>query len=202
MGFLELEHSSAADRADLALYSLSVLGLGGALWAWAPLPVWQWMLIALLGYLLWGLLEYLLHRFVLHRVQPFRAMHEQHHMRPLARIGTPTMVSVPLFALFLFLPAWAMVGLWPACALTLGLLSGYLAYAAVHHACHHGRRRHAWARHQRRWHARHHHRSGPPGCYGVSHGAWDRLFGTVQPLSLPTAPAVGPALSSTAGVSP
>jgi cyclopropane-fatty-acyl-phospholipid synthase len=201
MGFLELEHSSTADQADFAFYGLAALGLGVALVAASPMPVWQWLPIVLMGYAAWGLLEYLLHRFVLHRVQPFRAMHEQHHLRPLARIGTPTLVSAPLFAFGLFAPAWALGGLWPACAWTLGLVIGYLAYAVAHHACHHGRRRTAWIVQQRRWHARHHQRSGAPGCYGVSHRFWDRLFRTSQPLSN-AAPSVPLNLPPPTGVSP
>jgi sterol desaturase/sphingolipid hydroxylase (fatty acid hydroxylase superfamily) len=178
MGFLELESSKAAYRADFALYGLAVLGLGAALLLRAPGPAWPLVATALGGYGLWGVLEYLLHRFVLHGVQPFRGMHELHHMRPGARIGTPTVVSAPLFALLVFAPAWGLAGLWPACALTAGVLAGYLAYAVTHHLCHHGQPHSAWRTRHQRWHARHHQRVHNPGCFGVSHRFWDHMFGT------------------------
>lgn len=178
MGPLELESSPAAYRADFVVYGLAVLGLSLALVLGGPEPAWRMLALAGAGYLLWGLLEYGLHRFVLHGLWPFRALHAQHHLRPGARIGTPTVVSAPLFALLGFGPAWALAGPWPACALTLGLLAGYLAYAVTHHVCHHGQGRGAWmARHQR-WHRRHHQNLPSPGCYGVSHRFWDHVFGT------------------------
>jgi sterol desaturase/sphingolipid hydroxylase (fatty acid hydroxylase superfamily) len=178
MGFLELESSKAAYRADFALYGLAVAGLGGALLLGAPGPAWPLLATALGGYGLWSLLEYTLHRFVLHGMQPFRGMHELHHMRPGARIGTPTVVSAPLFALLVFAPTWALAGLWPACALSLGVLAGYLAYAVTHHLCHHGQAHSAWRTRHQRWHARHHQRVDSPGCFGVSHRFWDHMFGT------------------------
>jgi sterol desaturase/sphingolipid hydroxylase (fatty acid hydroxylase superfamily) len=178
MRYLELESSKAAYLADFAIYGMAVLGLALALVFGAPGPTWfLWGLVAG-GYLLWSALEYVLHRFVLHGVQPFRGMHEQHHLRPGARIGTPTVVSAPLFALLVFAPTWALAGLWPACALTLGLLAGYLAYATTHHACHHVQAKAAWFMRCQRWHARHHQRVIPPGCYGVSHRLWDHVFST------------------------
>lgn len=66
-------------------------------WAWAaalllgaPGPAWPLLATVLAGYPMWSVMEYALHRFVLHGMQPFRGMHELHHMRPGARIGTPT----------------------------------------------------------------------------------------------------------------
>lgn len=178
MRLLELESSRTAERADFAVYGLAVLGLAVALLAGAPHPAWALAAATVTGYLLWTVLEYGLHRFVLHGLQPFRAMHEQHHRRPGARIGTPTVVSAPLFALLVFAPAWWLADGWIASALTLGLLAGYLAYATTHHLCHHGAARSAWTLRHRRWHARHHRRAASPGCYGVSLRLWDHAFGT------------------------
>lgn len=181
MRFLNIQSSRAADWADVAIDGLAVLGLAAALRAGAPQPGWALAATAAAGYLLWTVLEYGLHRFVLHGLQPFRAMHAQHHLRPRARIGTPTAVSVPLFSLLVFAPAWWLAGPWWARALMLGLLLGYLAYAFTHHACHHGAARSAWTLRHRRWHARHHQPAAAPGCYGVSHRLWDHVFGTVVP---------------------
>jgi cyclopropane-fatty-acyl-phospholipid synthase len=198
MRFFELESSRLAYRADFVLYGLAVAGLALATVTGSPRQ--DWPLLAAwagCGYLVWSLLEYLLHRFVLHGLQPFRGMHEQHHQRPQERIGTPTVVSAPLFAVLVYLPAWWLVGLWPASALTSGVLAGYLAYSITHHMCHHalGEKlgKGEWlARRQRRWHARHHVRVQALGCYGVSHGFWDHVFGTARttfaPLNEPYRP--------------
>ena len=178
MDSLELESSEAAYRADFVVYGMAALGLGSAVVIGAPGPAWAVLAVAFGGYFAWTILEYALHRFVLHRVQPFRAMHEQHHLRPHARIGTPTVVSAPLFALLVLAPAWWLVGPWWACALTLGVVLGYIAYAITHHVCHTGGPADsAWSQRHKRWHGRHH-RSGKPGCYGVSHRLWDHIFGT------------------------
>lgn len=183
MRFLQLESSKTAYRADFAVYGLAAASLAATLWIHTPRPGWALACTVLAGYLLWTLLEYGLHRFVLHGVQPFRAMHELHHRRPGAHIGTPTVVSAPLFALLVFAPAWRLAGpLW-AGALTLGVLVGYLTYAFTHHVCHHGPARGAWSRRLRRWHASHHQRGAIPACYGVSHRLWDHVFGTAPRAS-------------------
>jgi sterol desaturase/sphingolipid hydroxylase (fatty acid hydroxylase superfamily) len=65
-----------------------------------------------------------------------------------------------------------------ACALALGLLIGYLAYAVTHHAIHHTQDGSDWLRRRRRWHARHHRSAGDGICYGVTSGFWDRIFGS------------------------
>lgn len=189
MRLLELEGSRAAYRADFAVYGVAVLMLAVAL-AWrAPGPAWPLLLAVLAGYLAWTLLEYLLHRFVLHGIEPFRAMHVRHHQRPRALIGIPTLLSAPMFAGLLFVPAWWWAGAWLAMALMLGLLVGYLAYAVTHHLCHFGPVQGRWTWQHQQWHARHHQRSGPPGCFGVSHRFWDHVFRTaLAPRASPPRP--------------
>jgi hypothetical protein len=49
-----------------------------------------WLLAAAVGAMFWSLAEYVLHRFVLHQIAPFAAMHDAHHRAPPALIGTPT----------------------------------------------------------------------------------------------------------------
>jgi sterol desaturase/sphingolipid hydroxylase (fatty acid hydroxylase superfamily) len=190
MRFLDIEGSQAAERADFAVYGLAVLALAAALVGRAPGPAWPLLLTVLAGFLAWSLLEYLLHRFVLHGVEPFRTMHARHHQRPRAHIGIPTLLSAPMFALLLFTPAWWWAGAWLAAALTLGLLLGYLTYAVTHHLCHFGPVHGRWTWRHQLWHARHHQRSGAPGCFGVSHRFWDHVFGTaLAPRASPPLPA-------------
>lgn len=188
MGLLSLEASRAAYRADFAVYGAASAALAALLLWRAPPGQTPWLLASVgAGGALWTLVEYGLHRFVLHGLQPFQGWHTDHHRRPAARIGTPTLVSAAGFAALVFAPAWALLGAWPGCALTLGMLLGYLAFAAIHHAAHHavpgpleGTR---WLHRRRRWHAAHHRRDALPGCYGVSTGLWDRAFGSTGPAA-------------------
>ena len=181
MGLIKLEHSRFAYRADFALYGAAVLAMAVTLLFGAP-PGLRLELAALTltGLAIWPPIEYALHRYVLHGVQPFCNWHALHHARPMARIGSPTYFSASLFAVLFFLPAWGAIGPWPACALTLGVVSGYLAYGITHHATHHWRAEGAWLKKRKRWHALHHHApAANPGCYGVTNTFWDRACGSV-----------------------
>lgn len=181
MRFLSFEHGRAAYRADFLLYGLAVASLSVLLLAAGPRGHAAALAVSLLaGVLGWSLVEYLLHRFVLHGLEPFRRWHAQHHERPTALICTPTVLSGSLIVLFVFLPAALLADRWLACALTLGLLIGYLAYAVTHHALHHWHGDSAWLRRRKRWHARHHQRAGAGACYGVTGEFWDRVFGTAS----------------------
>jgi hypothetical protein len=176
MSLFTLEHSRWAYRADFALYGTAVAVFAAFLLVAGPrelrLEIWA---LALLGLASWSAIEYALHRFVLHGLQPFQRWHAEHHERPTALICAPTIFSATLIATLVFLPALVFGNLWRACALTLGVLSGYLAYAVTHHATHHWRADNAWLRRRKRWHALHHHRN-VPGCYGVTSGFWDQVF--------------------------
>ena len=141
------------------------------------------MLSGLLG---WTAIEYGLHRFLLHGPQPFRRWHAEHHQRPSARIGTPTILSGGLIAALVLLPALLLGDPWRAGALSLGMLGGYLAYTLSHHAIHHGCGDSRWLRRRKRWHARHHHPTRLPLCYGVTTGFWDRVFRSGGPEWSPT----------------
>ncbi|OIQ73314.1 fatty acid hydroxylase superfamily protein [mine drainage metagenome] len=125
----------------------------------------------------WTAIEYVLHRFVLHGLQPFRRWHLEHHRRPAALICTPTILSATLIVVLVFLPSLLLGNLWNACALTFGLLTGYLGYAITHHAVHHWHVDNAWLKKRKRWHALHHH-SEQAGCYGVTSSFWDLVFGS------------------------
>ena len=179
MGLFALEHSKAAYRLDFAVYGGLVVGLAAVLLVAGPRQRgWEITAFALLGLAGWTAIEYALHRFVLHGMDPFRRWHAEHHDRPQALICAPTLFSASLIAALIFLPALLLGGIWIACALTLGVLTGYLAYAVTHHATHHWRADNAWLRRCKLNHARHHHHTLAPGAYGVTSAFWDHVFGS------------------------
>jgi cyclopropane-fatty-acyl-phospholipid synthase len=180
MNLFALEHSRAAYLADFVLYGAAVVLLATVLPLARPLAQWPGLAtLALLGLAGWTLIEYLMHRFVLHGLPPFRDWHAQHHARPTARIASPTVLSASLIFALVFLPAFALAGPWAACALTLGVLIGYLGYAVTHHATHHWNVDLAWLKGRKRAHALHHHLA-QPGHFGVTSTFWDRVFGTAR----------------------
>ena len=139
MSLFSLEHSSTAYRVDFALYALLCLGTSATLLSVGPAGKSIALLLWVMGGgAVWSLLEYLLHRYVLHGVAPFSRWHAQHHLRPRALIASPISLSLSLFLTMGTLPAWWLLGIWPALALTLGLMTSYLAYGLTHHATHHG----------------------------------------------------------------
>lgn len=192
MRWLTIEHSPGAYRADFCLYGIVSLALAAALLS-RP-PELRLLGCAAAGLLGWTLLEYLLHRFVLHGLPPFKRWHAEHHRRPAALIAAPTLLTAAIF-LTLLLPAIWLLGVWPAAALSFGLLNGYLAYGLAHHAIHRSpvgratRFGQRWLQRRRLWHGLHHRRMSAPlpggiaavtqqGYYGVSSGFWDWAFRT------------------------
>jgi sterol desaturase/sphingolipid hydroxylase (fatty acid hydroxylase superfamily) len=183
MPLFTLEHSKTAYRADFVLYLAAVVGLATYLMVAGPKDhQFQLFAIALAGLAAWTFIEYALHRFVLHGLPPFKHWHAAHHERPRALICTPTLLSATLICALVFLPALFLGGTWRACALTTGLLMGYLVYTLTHHATHHWRASSAWLQRRKHWHALHHH-VGQSGHYGVTSAFWDHVFcslGTVD----------------------
>ena len=180
MGLFSLEHSKVAYRADVVFYAAVVLVVAAALVFRQPHEDRLRLLAcAAFGLLSWTLIEYLLHRHVLHGMQPFRRWHAAHHDRPMALICTPTAMSASLIVVLVFLPALYLGGVWTACAVTWGVLTGYLAYTVTHHLTHHSRVNNAWLRRGKARHAVHHHHP-QSGCYGVTSGFWDHVFGTAR----------------------
>jgi cyclopropane-fatty-acyl-phospholipid synthase len=179
MGLLTTEHGRMGYLADLVLYAAASATLGLVLAVAAPHERRiELAAFALVGVATWTLVEYMLHRFVLHGLQPFRRWHAEHHRRPGALLGTPTVLSAALIAALVFLPAWVLGDRWSACALTFGLLTGYFAYALVHHAVHHWGVDLPWLRHVKRHHFLHHRPGAAPGRYGVTSALWDIVFRT------------------------
>jgi sterol desaturase/sphingolipid hydroxylase (fatty acid hydroxylase superfamily) len=180
MSVITIEHSRLAYFADFALYGSAVVLLAAFLLLAGPATQrMEIVTLALLGLSGWTAIEYVSHRFVLHGLEPFRRLHLEHHRRPAALICTPTFISATLIVVLVFLPALLLGDVWRACALTLGILTGYLAYAITHHAVHHWHMDNAWLKKRKRWHALHHH-SEHAGCYGVTSSFWDLVLGSTQ----------------------
>jgi len=180
MAVFTFEHGRLAYLADFAVYGSAVALLAAFLLIAGPggqqLEI---VIFATVGLGGWTAIEYVLHRFVLHGLQPFRCWHVEHHRRPAALICTPTILSATLIVVLVFLPSLLLGDLWRACALTFGLLTGYLGYAITHHAVHHWRADNAWLKKRKRWHSLHHH-SEQAGCYGVTSSFWDLVFGSTH----------------------
>lgn len=179
MRLFDPERSPMAYRFDLLFYGIAPLCLVLLLWAYGPSEAKAELLVlALIGVFIWTFIEYALHRFVLHGLPPFSQWHEQHHLKPNARICLPTAMSLSLIQVLVFLPCWLLLDFWRACSLTLGVLVGYALYTHVHHALHHAKLSNAWLIERKIYHAQHHARHARPGHYGVTTLFWDRLFGT------------------------
>ena len=182
MRLFTLEHGKLAYRADFVLYGFASAGLAALLvFSGPPALRLEMAGAAMIGLTSWTLMEYLLHRFVLHGLPPFSTWHAEHHQRPVALICTPTLLSATLIATLVFGPTLAIFGVWLAAGVTLGILTGYLAYTVTHHATHHWRAANTWTRQRKRWHALHHGPNKYPGHYGVTSGFWDYVFGSANP---------------------
>lgn len=173
------EHSKAAYLADFLLYGIAILALAVFLIIAGPQSQGLELLgLALLGLMLWTAVEYFIHRFILHGVPPFQQWHEEHHRSPAALIRTPTILSASLILILIFAPMLMFSSnLWKACALTLGLLVGYLCYTITHHAIHHWHAKHKWLKQRQQWHGLHHDLK-ESGRYGVTSPFWDWVFGS------------------------
>ena len=166
--------------ADFLVYPSLVLALGWVGLRHAPsAECWDWFAACAAGIVFWTLLEYLLHRHVLHRLQPFQRLHGVHHARSTDLVGTPTWLSLCLFAVFA-LSLWHETAACLAGGSTVGLMLGYLWYVGVHHAVHHIKaRRGSWLHHVKLRHALHH-QSKHPCNFGVTTGLWDAAFGSTR----------------------
>lgn len=200
MSLFALEHSRAVHLADFVFYGVAVVVLAivvGAAGHRADGLSLAALMVA--GLASWSLVEYLLHRFVLHRIPPFSTLHAEHHRRPDALIATPTVFSAGLIVALVLVPALLLADAAHACAFTLGVLSGYLAYSMVHHGVHHWGGGGRWWRARRRAHALHHRAYRAPvqtpGNFGVTSGIWDRWLGTDSAAMPSSGPALPPNLS-------
>jgi len=177
MKVLAIEHSRIGYFIDSAFYLAAILLLSAFILLSTPAHTWfETTLYVVAGLLIWSLLEYAMHRFVLHRIDPFRRLHEEHHRQPQALLATPTLLSAALIIVFVFLPATLLGNLQIGCGITLGVTTGYFAFGVVHYAVHHGRFHSTWLVQRRRLHALHH--RFPDSHFGVTMSIWDRIFRT------------------------
>jgi len=180
MRLFALEHTRVAYLADFVFYGLAIPALAVIAVAIGPrerLP--ELAGLALLGLAGWTLIEYVIHRFLLHGIPPFSRWHAEHHDRPAALISSPTYFTALLFSTLVFLPTEYLGDLSRACALTSGVLAGFLAFSITHHAVHHWRASGAWLDERKRLHALHHHKE-TGGPYGVTTAFWDIVFGSIR----------------------
>ena len=165
--------------ADFVIYPVLVLAVGVLALAHAsPESRVVWLSEAVSGLVAWTFVEYLMHRFVLHRVAYFHALHNLHHAEPTAKMGTPSWVSLSFIALGVFPLLWLAMGRFAGSAVTTGVVVGYLWYISVHHIVHHwkiGHRSYLYG--AKRYHAQHHY-SDSEANFGVTTPVWDRLFGS------------------------
>jgi sterol desaturase/sphingolipid hydroxylase (fatty acid hydroxylase superfamily) len=170
-----IEHGAAAYRADFVLYGSAIAATAVLLLTDAPHAMRVALCAAaLLGLGMWTAIEYLLHRFILHKLPPFKGWHEEHHLCPAALLCTPTLMSAGLILALIYVPSFLALGTRKAIALTEGLTIGYFSYAVTHHAIHHWRPSGQWLKDRKRWHALHHLHTR--GRYGVTSAFWDRFF--------------------------
>lgn len=177
MKTLTIEHTRFAYFADFAIYLLAVLLLPASLLHYAPSTLrWFIPLAGLAGLLTWSLIEYAMHRFVFHGLEPFQSLHAQHHSKPMALIATPTLLSLSLISILVWLPAALLFGFWMGSGVGLGVTTGYFVYGVIHHGAHHWPASGPWLRACKHRHAIHHH--NPLVNYGVTVLWWDEAFGS------------------------
>lgn len=175
-----VEHTKVAYWLDFGLYALAIAVLAWFLILSGERIGFIYMTVLVLGgVMLWTFLEYILHRFVLHKVEPFKTWHGRHHTRPRALILAPTLLSSGLIVLLIFTPIFFLSGVLFATAFTVGLLIGYFVYALMHHAIHHWPVDWRYLHNKKRSHALHHMQSVPAN-FGVTSSFWDRIFGSYQ----------------------
>ena len=178
MAFFKLEHTKAFYYVDFVAYFLIIVLVSGLLISYAPRGEWWHIVLSMAGGLVvWPLIEYTLHRYVMHRLEPFRGWHMEHHRRPRAYICTPTIFSAGMIFTLVFLPTFALGTLWVGTGLTLGITTGYQIFSWTHHAVHYWRSDTGWLRNRKRLHSIHH-RLGSNCNYGVTTSFWDKVFST------------------------
>ncbi len=152
------------------------------------------------GAFAWSLVEYLLHRYVFHYIKPrpwqrrfHFIFHGVHHDFPqdAKRLVMPLGVSIPL-GLGFFLLFDLLMSRPAACAVLVGMGSGYLAYDGIHYFTHHLKARSRVGKYLKRWHLIHHH-AGVESKWGVTSPFWDYVLGTQENAPSERADAPAPA---------
>jgi dihydroceramide fatty acyl 2-hydroxylase len=171
----DLRYTAGALGFSRSLLMPSVAALG-MLWLWLRAPAAGLMgglLLGAVGLCTWTLLEYLLHRFMLHRVEPFRGWHLQHHLQSDVPMRTPVLFSLMLILPVAGLPILLHTHRSLAAALSCGVLVGHLLQEVVHHRLHKATvPTSPWLSTRWREHDLHHHRNERV-AYGTLTGFWD-----------------------------
>ena len=128
------------------------------------------------GVFSWTLFEYIFHRWIYHQGKTLaHAGHRMHHEHPKMLIGMPWFMTTGFLWLvwYLFsykLEARGVVTFWA------GMVTGYLAYSALHHIHHHFNFR-GTRYHKLYVHHQIHHKFANVN-FGVTNRFWDHVFGT------------------------
>src|SRR6266536_309422 len=162
---------------DFVIYPPIVMALlAGAVGSGSPLS-WKVWFAFLVGIAAWTFLEYVIHRFILHEIAYFAAMHEMHHADPCGFVGAPTWMSLGSICCGVLLPLLLAIGFDLASSFTAGLMLGYLWYGGAHYVVHHWQQQPGSRLHRlKRRHVLHHH-ARKPCNFGVTNSFWDRVFG-------------------------
>ena len=176
----DLRFTAAAPGFPRSLLMPSVASLA-MLWLWIRAPAVGWvggLALMAVGLCAWTLLEYLLHRLMLHRVEPFKGWHLQHHLHPDVPMRTPVMFSLMLILPVAFLPILLHTHMGLAAAFSGGLLVGHLLQEIVHHRLHMPTHPASpWLATRWRDHDLHHHHDEHV-AYGTLTGFWDGVCRT------------------------
>ncbi|CAM5296530.1 sterol desaturase family protein [Thauera sp.] len=158
-----------------------LLGLAGLV-VWWPVSLWRWPALvgALAGLAGWTLLEYVLHRFVLHRIEPFRTWHLAHHADPSGPIRVPVAFSLGLLLAVLGVPVLLLGADGMAGPLSAGLLLGQVVQESVHVRLHAPADAGAGLARLCAHHA-YHHQCDAERAFGTLTLFWDRCLGTAPP---------------------
>ena len=139
----------------------------------------RWLGLVAMSLLAWTFIEYALHRFVFHHVPMIRESHYQHHDHERELIGTPSWVSLAVYAIVAS-PFFAFFSFGTVSAVSVGLMVGYLWYITIHHLTHFAHPDHGSLLYRlKRHHALHHH-VDPDNNFGVTTPLWDWVFGTLS----------------------
>ena len=141
-------------------------------------PWWNAGLLLIGGFCLWGFTEYFTHRYLFHHAPFFKVGHGEHHSRPKAHLGTPTLLTLAAYVLLSW-PIALVTSYAVAGCLLAGFISGYYGYVICHHIVHNWKIAPGTFLHRyKKFHDIHHYHQVVN--FGVSWMIWDKVFGTYQ----------------------
>ena len=128
------------------------------------------------GLLAWTMIEYLLHRLAFHGFAP----HSEHHATPTDPVFIVAPLWLSLSSTAVLLAAFSLAARsWTiGASIVAGVITGYLAYEAIHLRIHSPAAGGAVLRALRKHHYYHHFASDQV-CFGVTSPLWDWVFGSV-----------------------